>query len=82
MICVNCSRLAINVEAQVFARPNDGKSFAFCLAIALFCFGQGMTGTAGNDVVSSCFWICLRENSCYIITTLKHAILLVNIRTG
>ena len=55
VICVNWGRFAINVEVQY-------KSLAFSLVIALFCSGQGTTGI-GNDVVSSCFWICLRENS-------------------
>ena len=63
MIRVNCCRFAINVEMQMFARPDDSKGFAFCLVVALFRFSQGTAGI-GNDVVNSGCLICLRENGC------------------
>ena len=63
MICVDCEGFSVNVEMQVFAGPNDSEGLAFCLAIALFCLGQGTTGI-GDDVGSFGFLIFLRENGC------------------
>ena len=61
MIRDDSHRLAVNVQVEVFAPPNDGESLSFGLAVALL-YSSGRPACISNHVLAASGRICLGKD--------------------